>query len=213
MYTEAIEFGTKDATTVQEVSDVRQEQISTLWVSCVSLDVLRWQRTWRKDYVCHTNQRCFMSADANNAMNTQEIQELACNHEEADDRLLLHAKHASTQGDSSVVIRSTDTDVFLLCIGNVHELTCPLYFATGTVNNARLIHADAVTEQIGLRTAQAIIGLHAFTGCDSTKSSCSKTNVSKHVFCSLEREWDVTSQQLRVLEEFVCGYMAKRPAL
>ena len=39
---------------------------------------------------------------------------LESNHEEADTRLLLHAKHAMNTNDA-VTIRSPDTDVFILC--------------------------------------------------------------------------------------------------
>jgi hypothetical protein len=44
-----------------------------------------------------------------------EILELECNHEEADTRLLLHAKHAATNNDA-IIIKSPDTDIFVLCI-------------------------------------------------------------------------------------------------
>ena len=36
--------------------------------------------------------------------------------EEADTRILLHAKHASDQGYTSVIVVSEDTDVFVLLI-------------------------------------------------------------------------------------------------
>ena len=40
---------------------------------------------------------------------------LACSHEEADTRLLLHDKHASSS-TSRVIMESPDTDVLVLCI-------------------------------------------------------------------------------------------------
>ncbi len=39
----------------------------------------------------------------------EEIPELNSNHEEADTKLLLHAKHASETGEASIVIKSFDT--------------------------------------------------------------------------------------------------------
>ena len=45
----------------------------------------------------------------------EEVFELFCNHKEADARMLLHASHAA-QSRSNIVIKSVDTDVFLLCV-------------------------------------------------------------------------------------------------
>ena len=79
---------------------------------------------------------CFvMSADENNTIHTEKVVELTSDHEEADTRFLLHAKHASTHGAHNVVIRSPGTDVFLLCVANVNEISCQLFFATGSGNN------------------------------------------------------------------------------
>ena len=40
-----------------------------------------------------------------------EITELNNNHEEADTKLLLHAKHASENGETTIIIKSPHTDV------------------------------------------------------------------------------------------------------
>lgn len=48
---------------------------------------------------------------------TTEVVELECDHEEADTRLLLHAKHASDHGFSVVVTKSPDTDVHVPSYG------------------------------------------------------------------------------------------------
>ena len=48
---------------------------------------------------------------------------LRSDHEEADTRLLLHAKHAS-QTHRRIVIRSPDTDVAVLCIAHFEDLQC-----------------------------------------------------------------------------------------
>ena len=48
-------------------------------------------------------------------MNTPEAN-LYCNHEEADTRLLLHAKHASLESQEPILLRSPDTDVLVLTV-------------------------------------------------------------------------------------------------
>ena len=47
----------------------------------------------------------------------EQVDELSCDHdEEADTRLLLHAAHAGRSSYPSVVIKSPDTDVFVLAL-------------------------------------------------------------------------------------------------
>ena len=42
--------------------------------------------------------------------------DLECTHEEADTRILLHAKHASIASESHILLRSTDIDVLTLAV-------------------------------------------------------------------------------------------------
>ena len=45
-----------------------------------------------------------------------EVQELQCQQEEADGRLLLHAAHAAEEGYEGVVVCSEDTFVFIMAL-------------------------------------------------------------------------------------------------
>ena len=46
-----------------------------------------------------------------------------CNHEEADSRIFVHAKHASLNGLNKIMIRTVDTDVVVLAIANARATT------------------------------------------------------------------------------------------
>ena len=59
------------------------------------------------------------------------IRSLDSNHEEANTRLLLHAKHASPNHEK-IVINSPDTDVFIIAMSKSLEIDAHLYFITGT---------------------------------------------------------------------------------
>ena len=63
-----------------------------------------------------------------------DIQDLTCDHEEADSRIFVHCSFAVTgQECSQVIVRSPDTDVAMLCLYNYEELFCDqLWFHTGT---------------------------------------------------------------------------------
>ena len=95
---------------------------------------------------------------------TSVVQSLQCDHIEADTRMLLHAQHANT----STVIISHDTDVFMLCILCAHELTNTLILQFhSTLFNFDILKRNAVyTPEI----CQALVSLHCFTGCDSVSS-------------------------------------------
>ena len=79
---------------------------------------------------CH--KICF--AGTSSSATVAEVEELKYSHEEADTRLLLHAKFAR-QTVNSAVILSPDTDVLILCIAKFKDLDCCLWFETGTGNS------------------------------------------------------------------------------
>lgn len=93
----------------------------------------------------------------------EECEELYSDHEEADTRLLLHAKHASRTYDH-VVIRSPDTDVFILLLGHKSAVPTALYFDTRIGNKRRMMDVGKVCLTLGSELCDALIGFHAFTG-------------------------------------------------
>ena len=95
-----------------------------------------------------------------------------CSLEEADTRILLHAKHARDHGGAKVVIHTPDTDVFILMLCFLGEIG-QLYMKTGKGNKKRVIDIDVVKQQIEQELADdidinklcaALPGLHVFTG-------------------------------------------------
>ena len=61
------------------------------------------------------------------------VVELSCDHEEADTRIMLHAAHAARSGYQTVVIKSPDTDVFILALFSKLTLNeTSLFLITGT---------------------------------------------------------------------------------
>jgi hypothetical protein len=96
----------------------------------------------------------------------EECEELYSDHEEADTRLLLHAKQASRTHDH-VVIRSPDTDVLILLLGHKLAIPTALYFDTGIGNQRRILDVGKVHLTLGSELCDALIGFHAFTGIHS----------------------------------------------
>ena len=96
--------------------------------------------------------------------------DLKSDQEEAETRLLLHAKYASTP-ETRIVIYSPDTDVLVLSAAYFDRLgSKELWFRTGVKDRLRLIPVHKVSQALGPTMCDALPALHALTGCDSTSS-------------------------------------------
>ena len=99
---------------------------------------------------------------SNNKVLSREIAELECDHE-ADTRLLLHSKHAANTYDT-IIIKSPDTEVFILCVAMQNIIGKKLLMMTETGNRFRLIDIAAVSNALGNELCTCLPGFHAFSG-------------------------------------------------
>ena len=100
----------------------------------------------------------------------QEVIELSSGQEEADTRLLLHAKHAATPHVKAVIISSEDTDEHVLCISFAHAITVPICQRCVSQHQASYVDISKIAGVLGQEVSKALLGLHAFTGCDSVSA-------------------------------------------
>ena len=84
-------------------------------------------------FVSHGKMCHQLSTNSGEDVLIEECEELYSDHEEADTRLLLHAKQAS-RNHNHVIIRSPDTDVFILLLGHMSAIPTALYFDIGIGN-------------------------------------------------------------------------------
>ena len=103
-------------------------------------------------------------------MGASLVNDLKSSQEEADTRILLHAKHASNQGYTSVIVVSEDTDVFVLLIAFAKEIPASLYQKRGTSTRVRYMDIRKLMAVLGDKLSQALIAFHAFTGCDTVSA-------------------------------------------
>lgn len=121
-------------------------------------------------------QTCHALRGAIDEVHVTPIPSLRCDHEEADTRLLLHAHYVADHAET-VVVKSMDTDVFIIGLGMSKQFSSELLLHTGTGKNTRTINLQVIREQIGDDIAHALIGLHAITGCDSVSGFYGKGKV------------------------------------
>ncbi|MES9879584.1 MAG: TCR domain-containing protein, partial [Sedimenticola sp.] len=92
-----------------------------------------------------------------------------CTHEEADTRLLLHAKDAAADGYRRVMLRTVDTDVVVLSIALFAQTNLTeLWISFGTGKNRRQIPIHTIARTLGPEKASSLLMFHTFTGCDQT---------------------------------------------
>ena len=94
--------------------------------------------------------------------------------EEADGRLLLHASHAANEGFTSVLVCSEDTDVFIMSLAFTNEIGPSLLMKSGTRTRTKIIDITKVAASPGPGVCKGLLGMHAFTGCDSASAFAGK---------------------------------------
>ena len=135
--------------------------------------------------------------------------------EEADTRMMLHVQDCSLHFPS-VIIRSPDTDVFLLLLAHIKTFNKPVYMDTGFGNNRRILNIKAIANELRPGTCGALLGLHAFTGCDTTSAFMRKEKLQPMNMMLKSQEYidafndlgetEVISPQLLIsLEKFTCN--------
>ena len=116
--------------------------------------------------------------------------------------------------------------MIVLCLGHLHEIHSYVYIKTGLKNRSRIISLEKVKEKIESSLGElgyiseafceALIGLHAFTGCDTVSSFAGKGKTKplkikksqrKYVstFKELGESWNLEKGLLQNIEEFVCA--------
>jgi len=116
-------------------------------------------------FVCEELCSALTSSDGV-TVSTSIISELSSSQEEADTRIVLHCLYQSRQC-SSIVVQSPDTDVLVLLLAFSAKIPVNVLLQTGTGANKRLICIATLRQSIGTDVAEALPGLHAFTGCDT----------------------------------------------
>jgi len=162
---------------------------------------------------------------------TEKIHELTSNHQEADTRILLHARHASLSYEE-IVVSTPDTDVFLIMLSLISDMNIRLYMLTGTGSKRRIIDMNAVSDNVFDNQNQtntsknnllkALIGFHCFTGCDTISSFAGRAKLkplklflthSDYVdaFHALGSEQHLDDDVLEQLERFTIHMYGKQP--
>ena len=113
-----------------------------------------------------TNGKIFLST------NDVDVTKLSpCSHEEADTRLLLHARDAVQKGYRKLCIRTVDTDVVILAIAMFSQINPDeLWLAFGIKLHFRYIPFHEIVRGLDPVMCKTLPVFHAFTGCDTVSA-------------------------------------------
>ena len=100
---------------------------------------------------------------------------MPCTLEEADERMFLHALHAS-ENCKSILIKTVDSDVATIVISMFDKLPMlnELWIKFGTGKSLKFIPVHEIAAKMGKVTSQAFLFFHALSGCDTTSSISGK---------------------------------------
>ena len=137
--------------------------------------------------------------------------DLLCTQEEADGRLLLHAAHAVRQGHQNIVISSEDTDVLVMLVAFQDVIVGHMFVKCGNKTRTKIVSVERVAAILGADTCKGLVGMHAFTGCDSVSAFAGKGKISSlklmitnrevlEAFLELGREWSLFQKLMENLE-------------
>jgi len=179
---------------------------------------------WQQRQSLIGEKELYVTADSKCLRITQdtvmEVRELDSSHEEADTRVLLHASHAARSGFKSVVIVAEDTDILVLLLAFNAHISTRLCMRLSSKGRIRLFSIDTIEARIGLN-GNSLLGLHAFTGCDSVSAFSGMGKIkglklmrgNKEFLDALSKlgsEWTLNRDVVDTLQAFTCQLYASR---
>ena len=154
---------------------------------------------------------------------SSEVPQLRSTLEETDARVVLYAKYALDQGFKQVVVHSPDSDIFfiLLKYSKVFLDGIDVIFDTGNGNKRRLINISEMSESLTQIQCDALLGLHAFTHCDTTSAFKGigkvkpiqlllKEKKFEEALSKLGDAWNIDESLIDSLEKYTCVLYGKK---
>jgi len=158
----------------------------------------------------------YMLRSTGDAMSCVEIESLQSDQEETDTRVVLYCLYAQEMLYSTARVKTPDSDIFFILLHHARRFTdLRVLFETGKGRTKCCIDISKLAESYSPVFRAALLGLYAFSGCDSTSAFRSKGKVKalkfleKHekfhaAFAELGESWTVAEVVVASLEEFTC---------
>lgn len=145
----------------------------------------------------------------------RDLPTIYSNQEETDTRVVLYLHHAVALGYKNAVVRTPDTDIFMILLYHAHAIKLTVYLDIGSGKHRQLVNLSELAESLGEDYCATLLGFYVFTGEDCTSAFKGKGKIGPlkkleknprfHViFKQLGDDWNVKPEVLRQLEQFTC---------
>jgi len=152
-----------------------------------------------------------MLRSTGDAMSCVEIESL---QSDQDTRVVLYCLYAQEMLYSTAKVKTPDTDIFFILLHHARRFTdLRVLLETGKVRTKCCVDISKLTESYSPVFTAALLGLHAFSGCDSTSAFRSKGKVKALKLLETHDKFHATFAELEEsktvavvasLEEFTC---------
>ena len=140
---------------------------------------------------------------------------LYSNQEETDTRVVLYLHHAVALGYKNAVVRTPDTDIFVILLFHAHAINLSIYLDTGSGKHRRLLNVSELAKSLGEEYCATLLRFYVLSGEDCTSAFNGKRKVGPlrkleknqrfhSAFRQLGVEWNIQPQTVKQLEEFTC---------
>jgi len=145
----------------------------------------------------------------------RELPTIYSNQEETDTRVVLYLHHAAALGYKNAVVRTPDTDIFMILLYHAHAIKLTVYLDTGSGKHRQLLNLSELAESLGQDYCTTLLGFYVFSGEDCTSAFKGKGKVGPlkkleknprfhKAFSQLGDYWNVKPEVLRQLEQITC---------
>ena len=131
-----------------------------------------------------------------------ELPTIYINQEETDTRVVLYLHHTAAIGYKSAVVRTPDTDIFVILLYHSYKIKLTIYLDTGSEKHRQLVNVSELAESLGEEYCATLLGYYVFSGEDCTSAFKGKGKVRPlkkleknpkfhKAFQQLGDDWDV----------------------
>ena len=97
--------------------------------------------------------------------------------EETDTTVVLYLHHAATLGYKDAVVRTHDTDIFVILLYHAHKIKLTVYLDTVPGKHRQLINISELAESLGEDYCGTLLRFYVFSGEDCTSAFKGKGKV------------------------------------
>ena len=144
-----------------------------------------------------------------------ELPTIYSNQEETDTRVVLYLHYAATIGYKSAVVRTPDTDIFVILLFHAKDTNLTVYLDTGSGKHRQLINVSELAESLGEDYCATLLGYYVFSGEDCTSAFKGKGKLRplkklqknpkfQTAFRQLGDDWVVQPLVIKQIEQFTC---------